>query len=196
MPLRAFDVDTKLGGGIFDYDWGNGYEIYRDIERANSTLLKVNNPSTTTTPSTAQVTLKRGKPITSKSSQKQAPTPSLTIQDYVNTADWTPKWKSQGYRPSPTRSASAEKNLSLGVGNDGQIYMINKDKNGVQRWTKSKTLTVENISVSALNDKNDLLRAVAILQSILDEPSNNLDNDEVQGVKDKQADFIMEYNKR
>jgi hypothetical protein len=173
-----------LGGGIFDYDFGNGYEIYREIEKANSTLLKVNNPSTTTTPTTPAKT------------QKQPTVKALSMSDYINLADWTPKWKSRGDRPSPTRSASAEKVNTIGVGNDGQIYVVREDKNGVKRWTKAKTLTVEDVSPKAIDSKDDLLRAVAILQNLLDESKGAWEIDEVQAVKDQQAKYITEYNLR
>jgi hypothetical protein len=181
--ISAYDLAGSVGK-IWDYDFGNGYEIYREIEKANSTLLKVNNPSTTTT------TPKPAKTQTKPTSK------ALSMADYIDIADWTPKWKSRGDRPSPTRSASAEKLNNIGVGNDGQIYIIKEDKNGVKRWTKGKTLTIDSVSPKSIDDKNDLLRAVAILQDMLDQSQGAFDKDEIQEIKDQQANLIMEYTKR
>jgi hypothetical protein len=188
MPLMAMDVDTKLGGGIFDYDFGNGYEIYREIEKANSTLLKVNNPSTTTTQPTQKVTLKKAKTMPTKSVS------ASSYNSYLGTSGWTLDWKLKGLRPSPTRSASKEKMGAIGLGNDGQFYEIKADIRGVKRWNKMKSARIENIKPTYITNKDDLILGIDILENMaLDQ---NLDIDDINEIKNQQTMFAYTYDRR
>jgi hypothetical protein len=64
-------------------------------------------------------------------SNANAPTQTFTL------TKWTKDWKANGLRPSPTRKASLEKLDALGVGNDGVVYEVVKDKNGTKKWKKT-----------------------------------------------------------
>ena len=57
----------------------------------------------------------------------------------INDTDgWSRKWckKLKKDRPSPSESATLFKEGAKKKGNDGNLYQISLNKNGVKRWTK------------------------------------------------------------
>jgi hypothetical protein len=88
-------------------------------------------------------------PSTTQSIQIPLP-PAYLEKNYVAKplTNWTPAWKQQGLRPSVQRSAANSKRGDVGLGNNGEIYVVDTDKNGTQRWIKLKSVTREMIADS------------------------------------------------
>lgn len=194
MVSKYYDVDGLITvNNIFDYNWGDADYVWRELNAQNPKLLEWNNVQKvqpTTAQSTQQVTIKRGKPITSASSQGTA----TGMQKYKGSSGWSSDWKARGLRPSPSRSASQENPNALAVGNDSQLYEIKTDKNGTQKWSKYKRLTIEEVSPTSITNRGDLLLAIDILDNMALEPT--LDADDIKLIRDQQVNFAVEYEKR
>lgn len=186
LPTAIFDSPNKIEGfDVLDYDWGNAYRVWEDLYTNERTLLEFWDV--------------KAKPTNQTKSVKSTPSStsnSSSLPYLLQKSTWTSDWKYLGVRPSPERPASKESLKSIGLGNDGGIYKISKDKNGVLRWVKDKTLKLKDINPSIFTSLDDLEKAVAILENDIKSSIGILDKEDIAELKSKQLEFAQAWDKK
>lgn len=147
-------IDSLSGGEFLKMSFYNRYPSSKECELLS--LLGVKDPVylcglPAVLKGAAQTPTQPTQPAPSTTQSIQIPTPPAYLEkNYVAKplTNWTPAWKQQGLRPSVQRSAANSKRGDVGLGNNGEIYMVDTDKNGTQRWMKMKSITREMIADS------------------------------------------------
>ena len=147
-------IDSLSDGEFLKMSFYNSYPSSKECELLS--LLGVKDPVVlcgwpAVIKAAAQTPTQSTQPAPSTTQSIQIPTPPAYLEkNYVAKplTNWTPAWKQQELRPSVQRHAANSKRGDVGLGNNGEIYIVDTDKNGKHRWMKLKSVTIEMIADS------------------------------------------------